>query len=36
MAERKADPYSQQTIWYKVKNPAGAEGRGDLFEHPHS
>jgi hypothetical protein len=28
------DPYSPQTVSYKVKNPAytQAEGRGDLFE----
>jgi bifunctional non-homologous end joining protein LigD len=34
VAKRKADPYSPQTIWYKIKNPAytQAEGRGDLFE----
>ena len=34
VAKRKADLYSPQTIWYKVKNPAHtqAEGRGDLFE----
>jgi bifunctional non-homologous end joining protein LigD len=34
VAKRKADAYSPQTIWYKVKNPAytQAEGRGDLFE----
>lgn len=33
VAKRKADPYSPQTVWYKVKNPAytQAEGRGDLF-----
>jgi hypothetical protein len=31
-----ADPYSPQTVWYKVKNPAytQAEGRGDLFHKP--
>jgi hypothetical protein len=36
VAKRKADPYSPQTIWYKVKNPAytQAEGRGDLFHKP--
>jgi bifunctional non-homologous end joining protein LigD len=34
VAKRTADPYSPQTVWYKVKNPAytQAEGRGDLFE----
>jgi bifunctional non-homologous end joining protein LigD len=34
VAKRKEDPYSPQTIWYKVKNPAytQAEGRGDLFQ----
>jgi bifunctional non-homologous end joining protein LigD len=34
VAKRKADPYSPQTVWYKVKNPAytQAEGRGDLFQ----
>jgi bifunctional non-homologous end joining protein LigD len=33
VAKRRADPYSPQTVWYKVKNPAytQAEGRGDLF-----
>jgi bifunctional non-homologous end joining protein LigD len=33
VAKRKVDPYSPQTVWYKVKNPAytQAEGRGDLF-----
>ena len=36
VANRKADPYSPQTVWYKVKNPAytQAEGRGDLFHSP--
>jgi bifunctional non-homologous end joining protein LigD len=36
VAKRKADPYSPQTVWYKVKNPAytQAEGRGDLFHKP--
>jgi bifunctional non-homologous end joining protein LigD len=36
VAKRKADPYSPQTVWYKVKNPAytQAEGRGDLFHRP--
>ncbi len=31
--QRLRDPYAQQTVWYKVKNPAytQAEGRGDLF-----
>jgi bifunctional non-homologous end joining protein LigD len=30
VAKRRADPYSPQTVWYKVKNPAytQAEGRG--------
>jgi len=34
VAKRKADAYSPQTAWYKVKNPAytQAEGRGDLFD----
>jgi bifunctional non-homologous end joining protein LigD len=34
VAKRKADPYSPQSVWYKVKNPAytQAEGRGELFE----
>ena len=37
VAKRKADPYSPQTVWYKVKNPAytQADGRGDLFERRH-
>jgi bifunctional non-homologous end joining protein LigD len=36
VAKRKADPYSPQTVWYKVKNPAytQAEGRGELFHKP--
>jgi bifunctional non-homologous end joining protein LigD len=36
VAKRKADPYSPQTIWYKIKNPAytQTEGRGDLFHKP--
>jgi bifunctional non-homologous end joining protein LigD len=36
VAKRRADPYSAQTVWYKVKNPAytQAEGRGDLFHKP--
>jgi ATP-dependent DNA ligase len=36
VAKRKADLYSPQTVWYKVKNPAytQAEGRGDLFHKP--
>jgi bifunctional non-homologous end joining protein LigD len=36
VAKRKADAYSPQTVWYKVKNPAytQAEGRGDLFHKP--
>jgi bifunctional non-homologous end joining protein LigD len=36
VAKRKADPYSPQTVWYKIKNPAytQAEGRGDLFHKP--
>jgi bifunctional non-homologous end joining protein LigD len=35
-AKRKADPYSPQAVWYKVKNPAytQSEGRGDLFHKP--
>jgi bifunctional non-homologous end joining protein LigD len=34
VAKRKADRYSPQTVWYKVKNPAytQAEGRRDLLE----
>jgi hypothetical protein len=34
VAERKADTYSSQTIWDKVKNPAytQAEGRWELFD----
>jgi ATP-dependent DNA ligase len=33
VAKRRTDPYTLQTVWYKVKNPAytQAEGRGDLF-----
>jgi bifunctional non-homologous end joining protein LigD len=33
VAKRRADSYSPQTIWYKIKNPAytQADGRGDLF-----
>jgi bifunctional non-homologous end joining protein LigD len=36
VAKRRADLYSAQTVWYKVKNPAytHAEGRGDLFHKP--
>jgi hypothetical protein len=36
VAKRKADFYSPQTVWYKVKNSAysQAEGRGDLFHKP--
>jgi bifunctional non-homologous end joining protein LigD len=36
VAKRKADPYSPQTIWYKVKNLTytQAEGRRDLFHNP--
>jgi bifunctional non-homologous end joining protein LigD len=36
VAKRKRDPYSRQTVWYKVKNPAytQADGRGDLFSKP--
>lgn len=36
VAKRRADRFSPQTIWYKVKNPAytQAEGRGDLFYKP--
>jgi hypothetical protein len=29
VAKRKADPYSSQTIWYKVKNPAYTRLRGE-------
>jgi bifunctional non-homologous end joining protein LigD len=33
VANRRLDPYSPQTVWYKVKNAyTQAEGRGDLFE----
>jgi bifunctional non-homologous end joining protein LigD len=34
VAKRKADPYEEQTRWYKVKNPTytQAEGRRELFE----
>jgi len=34
VAKRKADPYSPETIWYKIKNSAytQSEGRGELFE----
>jgi bifunctional non-homologous end joining protein LigD len=34
VAKRKADAYTPETTWYKIKNPAytQAEGRGDLFE----
>jgi hypothetical protein len=37
VAKRKADPYSPQTVWYKIKNPAytQTEGRGDLFDRRH-
>jgi len=33
VANRRADPYSPRTTWYKIKNPAytQAEGRSDLF-----
>jgi bifunctional non-homologous end joining protein LigD len=33
VAKRKADAYTLETTWYKIKNPAytQAEGRGDLF-----
>jgi bifunctional non-homologous end joining protein LigD len=36
VAKRKADPYSPQTAWYKIKNPAytQVEERGDLFHKP--
>jgi bifunctional non-homologous end joining protein LigD len=36
VAKRRSDPYSPQTIWYKIKNPAytQAEGRRDLFHKP--
>jgi hypothetical protein len=36
VAKRKADPYSSQTVWYKIKNPAyiQAEGHRDLFDKP--
>jgi ATP-dependent DNA ligase len=34
VAKRKADPYSPETVWYKVKNSAytQAEGRWELFQ----
>jgi bifunctional non-homologous end joining protein LigD len=34
VAKRKADSYTQETAWYKIKNPAytQAEGRRELFE----
>jgi bifunctional non-homologous end joining protein LigD len=34
VAKRKADPYSPNTAWYKIKNPTytQAEGRRELFE----
>jgi bifunctional non-homologous end joining protein LigD len=34
VAKRKADPYSEETAWYKIKNPTytQAEGRRELFE----
>jgi ATP-dependent DNA ligase len=36
VAKQKADPYSPQTVWYMIKNPAHTqdEGRGDLFHKP--
>ena len=35
VAKRKADPYTPDTVWYKIKNRAYTqlEGRGELF-HP--
>jgi hypothetical protein len=37
VAKRKADPYSPETVWYKIEIPAytQAEGRGDLLERRH-
>jgi hypothetical protein len=34
VAKLKADPYTPETVWYKVKNRAytQAEGRWELFE----
>jgi bifunctional non-homologous end joining protein LigD len=34
VAKRKDDPYAQETVWYKMKNPTytQAEGRRELFE----
>jgi ATP-dependent DNA ligase len=34
MAKRKTDPYTPETVWYKVKNRAYTqeEGRWELFE----
>jgi bifunctional non-homologous end joining protein LigD len=34
VAKRQASPYTPNTTWYKIKNPAytQAEGRHDLFE----
>jgi hypothetical protein len=34
VAKRKADCYSLDTAWYKIKNPTytQAEGRSELFE----
>jgi bifunctional non-homologous end joining protein LigD len=36
IAKRKADPYSPEVTWYKIKNPlyTQAEGLGDLFNRP--
>jgi ATP-dependent DNA ligase len=36
VAKPKGDPYTSDTVWYKVKNPAytQAEPRGDLFHKP--
>lgn len=33
VANRQADPYGPETVWYKIKNPAytQAEGRWELF-----
>jgi ATP-dependent DNA ligase len=34
VAKRMADPYSERSTWYKIKNPiyTQAEGRGEFFE----
>jgi bifunctional non-homologous end joining protein LigD len=37
VAKRKADPYTPDTVWYKIKNRAYTqmEGRGELFHPTH-